>query len=48
VIILSTCVERRTRLTRAHRTLRWVTATRIEQGFWGFRVRCAAVVLKNV
>jgi hypothetical protein len=46
-IILSACVDRNARLAWPERRFRWVTTSRIEQVFWGFRVRCAGVDLRN-
>jgi hypothetical protein len=40
-IVLCMCVDRPSRLRWPDRKLRWVATSRIEQGFWRFRVRCA-------
>lgn len=46
LIILSTCVDRSARLSWPDRSLGGASISRIEQGFWGLRLRCAEV-LKN-
>ena len=47
-IILSVCVDRHARMASPERRARWATSSRIEQRFWGFRVRCAEAVRRNV
>lgn len=47
-LVLTACVDRTRRLTWSERGLRWVTTARVGEGFWGFRLRCAEVTLKNV
>jgi hypothetical protein len=46
-IILTACFDRSPRLTSPDHNRRWVATSRMEQGFWGFRIHCAEAVARD-